>query len=443
MHGKAARDRCDVVVVGAGAAGIAAANHLTAAGLDVVIVEARDRIGGRIHTLRPSGWPLPLEAGAEFIHGPAAEIWSVVRAGQLSAYAISESHLARNGDTLEPLAFDRIWSRVLGRLTTTADDEVSFAQFLSAHCADLSPAERAHVTAYVEGFNGADSRLISTRWLLESDRAAGQGAEVGTFRIHSGYDRVVERLRAGAACDLTTLRLGVKVSAIRWKPGAVQIEARSSTGSQLAPFTASRAVITLPLGVLRAKTVEFVPDLVDKWSASESLKVGSVSKLILRFREPFWESIGLADLGFLHAPEEPFPTWWTTSPMRSTILTAWAGGPASEKLCELSSRDRVDRALHSLSHLLRFDRTRLSELLEASHFFDWQQDPLTRGAYAYVGTGTSDAVARLAEPVDQTLFFAGEATDFNLCGTVAGAIASGYRVADEVLRSPSQGSASR
>jgi monoamine oxidase len=181
--------------------------------------------------------------------------------------------------------------------------------------------------------------------------------------------------------------------------------------------------------------VQFVPDFPQKWKSSEPLKVGSVVKLVLRFREAFWEAAGFEDLGFLHAPGELFQTWWTNSPMRSTILTGWVGGPAVSRLSGLTATEIVNRALDSLARILSVDRRRLASLLEATHLADWQDDPFARGAYSYVGVGGSRAATALAEPVADTLFFAGEATHDRLSGTVAGAIASGYRAADEVLQS--------
>jgi monoamine oxidase len=429
---------CDTVVIGAGAAGIAAGRRLAGAGLRVIIVEARDRIGGRVHTLRPPGWPVPVEAGAEFVHGQPAETWNLIHASHLAAYTVVGEHWHCRGDKPQWLDFGQVWRQVVRRLEKAADDELSFADFLARHCSDLSPEEISQAKAYVEGFNAANSRLISSRWVLDSDGTTGQAS--GASRIHRGYDGIIERLYAGIDPDRSVLRLATIVSAIKWCPGRVEVEIRSAAGTPLEPIHAAYAVITLPLGVLRAgsKTtgaVQFVPDLPQKWKNSEPLKVGSVVKLVLRFREAFWEAAGFEDLGFLHAPDELFQTWWTSSPMRGTILTGWVGGPAVSRLSGMTATETVSRALDSLARIFSVDRTRLASLLEATHLADWQDDPFARGAYSYVGVGGSRAAPALAEPVAGTLFFAGEATHDRLSGTVAGAIASGYRAADEVLQS--------
>src|SRR5262245_5231211 len=153
---------CDIAVIGAGAAGLAAARRLAGAGMRVTIVEARGRVGGRIHTLRPHGWPVPVEEGAEFIHGGPQETWSIVRDANLATCEVAESEWTTINGHPRLLEFDRSWSRIFERLETFASDELSFAEFLRSYCSDLPPAEADMATAYVEGFNAADSRLISS-----------------------------------------------------------------------------------------------------------------------------------------------------------------------------------------------------------------------------------------------------------------------------------------
>jgi monoamine oxidase len=160
--------------------------------------------------------------------------------------------------------------------------------------------------------------------------------------------------------------------------------------------------------------------------------VGAVVKLVMRFREPFWPAY-MPGLGFLHTPAGPFQAWWPAGPEGSAMLTGWAGGPAAAALSDAEPRAVLGRALDQLAASFPFTRDRLAELLADWRLFEWQHDPLARGAYSYVPAGGLGAVRRLAEPVAGTLFFAGEATSERLAGTVAGAIASGERAADEVL----------
>jgi monoamine oxidase len=184
--------------------------------------------------------------------------------------------------------------------------------------------------------------------------------------------------------------------------------------------------------------------LKEKQEAVNKLAMGAVTKIVLRFRERFWEQSvfltqpsgrRLPPLGFLHARDEYFPTWWTSLPLRAPILTGWAGGPAAERLAMRGEEFVVGRALDSLCRLLRLGRERLADLLIAWYTRDWQADPYTRGAYSYIPVGGLDAPRLLAEPIEDTLFFAGEATDFEgQNGTVHGAMASGRRAAGEIIQ---------
>jgi monoamine oxidase len=161
--------------------------------------------------------------------------------------------------------------------------------------------------------------------------------------------------------------------------------------------------------------------------------MGPVVKAVFRFRERFWESEQFRDLAFVHSfdADGPFPTWWTHLPFRVPVLTGWAGGPAAAKLAGRSRSEIVDAALDQLSVLLHLDRAQVAEEVEAAYVTDWHADPFARGAYSYAAAGHPAAPSDLAKPLDDTLFFAGEATHPTQSGTVAGAIATGRRAARE------------
>jgi monoamine oxidase len=436
----------DAIIIGAGAAGLTAARRLRDAGMSVAVVEARNQIGGRIRTLRLAGWPIVIEAGAEFIHGQPEEIWARIRQTNLPVREVSGEEWKWNADRLQPFEFEKLWAVVFRRLEKAASDEQSFADFLDRHCADLTAAERAQAIAYIEGFNAADSRIISSRWIVEADRASGQASAAEFYRMPEGYDQLLRGLLDAPGAAPLVVQTGCVVSEIHWRPGQVRVELESSGGLPLAPLSASRAVITVPLGVLVASpgspgAVRFVPDLPEKWRGASPLQMGSVVKLLVRFRTAFWEEAGLTDLGFLHAPDEPFPTWWTTHPARFPILIGWAGGPAATRLAGLDPKAIVEQATASLARIFSLATPRLVNLIEDWHVADWSAEPFARGAYSYVGVGGLSAPRRLAEPVASTLFFAGEATHEHLNGTVGGALASGRRAANEMLASAGHRSA--
>ncbi len=198
-------------------------------------------------------------------------------------------------------------------------------------------------------------------------------------------------------------------------------------------------IITVPIGVLQLGPREeghiaFDPELpAAKRDAIHFMKMGAVVKAVLRFRDAFWEK-SIPDLDFFHAPEEPFPTWWTTLPARTSVLTAWAGGPHAAALSGKTSDSILTVAIRSLSKMLHVSRRKIAEQLLASHSCNWQTEPLSRGAYSYAGVNGAHAPKALAAPVGGTLFFAGEATHKGMSGTVAAAIASGHRAARQIRR---------
>jgi monoamine oxidase len=207
--------------------------------------------------------------------------------------------------------------------------------------------------------------------------------------------------------------------------------------------------VTLPLGVLTAPEgsegkVTFDPPLPAIDTAARKLQMGGVVRVALRFDEPFWKSARFSkrhggaqfnESTFFQAEEKmPFPVWWTPYPMEAPMLVGWTGGPLSWELSGTPD-EIVDVALRSLAKVFGTTRSTVSRHMLASFAHDWINDPFTRGAYSYVGVGGSGAGAVLARPIERTLYFAGEHASSGRNGTVDGAIASGFRAADQVLRS--------
>jgi monoamine oxidase len=207
-------------------------------------------------------------------------------------------------------------------------------------------------------------------------------------------------------------------------------------------------IITVPLGVLQATDVEsaiaFTPEVDDTRRAAGLLAMGTVVRVVLLVREPFWEARSvrrksggrsLAELSFLHSTDEDVPVWWTAAPVRAPLLVGWVGGPKATRLLETAGGDIEGRAVGAIARQFGMRRATVSSLVEQCWHHDWEHDPFTRGAYSYALVGGSRAARRLARPVADTLFFAGEAADTEgRTGTVHGAIGTGYRAAGEVLR---------
>lgn len=446
--GREGEDATQVVVVGAGAAGLAAARELCAAGVGTLVLEARGRVGGRIHTLHDAASPVPVELGAEFIHGKARELWEVVERARLAACDVSERHwhLERGGSLAESGEF---WRRIEKVFRAMKEDgrDLPFSEFVAGRCDDETAREAA--TLYVEGFHAAHAERAGTRGLVLAEQASESVEGDSSFRVLAGYSRVAEWLNREVGALGGRVLLETAVREIRWGRGRVEVFARR--GGEEVVYAATRAVVTLPLGVLQASpgeegAVRFSPELREKLDAARRLEMGQAVRVALRFRTRFWESLrrpargaddeSFAGLGFLHASGAAVPTWWTQLPVRAPLLVGWAGGPRAESFAGRGSELLTTRAVESLSGALGVARADVERELEAAYTHDWRADPFSRGAYAYLPVGGLEAQARLARPVEATLFFAGEATNSDgHIGTVHGAIATGQRAAAQVIES--------
>jgi monoamine oxidase len=412
-------DRFDIIIIGAGAAGLAAARDLSGAGRSVAILEARQRIGGRIWTIHTSDLPLPIELGAEFIHGEPHETFAIVEAAALVAYELPDDHLWSAGKRWHRVRnFWETLERVRARIPAHRRD-VSFAEFLRRQ-KNLSPRVRRLALNFVEGYHASHADRISAASLRP---LPGEEKQPKQFRIANGYDALLEWLRAGLDPSRTLLRLDTEATEIEWNRGHVEVRTRRGDSVR-----ARAAVITIPLGVWKSPAaIRFNPPLHDKQRAITKLEAGHVVKVVFRFRERFWDDSFL----FVHSADRFMPTWWTTAPVRSTLLTGWTGGQTADAL--LATGNVAESALDSLASTFGRKRREIDSLLDSIHTHNWQADPFSRGAYSYAGVGGAGAHEALAKPVAGTLFFAGEATSSDETGTVAGAIMTGRRAAKEIL----------
>jgi monoamine oxidase len=424
----------DVLVLGAGAAGLMAARRLKDAGLEVRVVEARSRVGGRIWTHHVPDLEAPIELGAEFIHGRPPEILELAKEGKLPVYEADGDFWCAFDSSLSLCEdFEDRLEDVLERMKP-GDPDKSFLEFLNEQ--QFDQAKREAVLAYIEGFEAANPNRISVHALIREHRASHRVQGDHTLRPTNGYDGLLDLL----ARDLNPMvELNSPVRTVRWNQGTVQFECETKV------LKAARAVITLPLSLLQTRSVRFDPPIESKARALSLLTMGSVIRITLRFRECFWENLhlgvggkskSLKDLSFLFSDDEVFPTWWTRMPERSPVLVGWSAGPHAEALSFRDDQFVYEQATASLARKFRMDVSELRRLVVSYHFHDWQADPYSAGAYSYALVGGADAFRELGMPIGDTLFFAGEATHADgHNGTVHGALATGERVAREVLAS--------
>jgi monoamine oxidase len=437
----------DILVLGAGVAGLVAARELAQRGARVAVVEARDRIGGRIWTRyvpAPDGaGSIAVELGAEFVHGLPAESWALLRAARLDTHELDGTSLQFIDGRLatfaeQPRSFDVIHNMQRWMECQPPDVDLSFSEYLER--AQVPRELRAAALSYVEGFNAADGRLISVRSLTRQQQAEDQMHGDRIFHVRPGYDALPAFLAQQIEQTGGTILLRRIVREIAWAPGTVTLSGVTDSGQ---PFglCATRTVITLPLGVLQAGSVKFVPQPSDRLTVARALAMGSAIRISLVFRSAFWRSSGigsvspavaaaLENLSFLFAYGESPRTWWTSMPDPTPMITGWAGGPRAR----VRPDAWLNQALATLAKVMQRRVSEIQQLLVSWHCHDWQADECSLGAYSYAPAGAISASQQMTEPVERTLFFAGEHTDVSYnWGTVHGAVRSGLRAARQIL----------
>lgn len=407
-----------VLILGAGVAGLSAARILSQSGIPVVILEARHRVGGRVHTLIEQGSSVPVELGAEFVHGRPPEIPQLP-----SAETGGEDWCFRNGRLERPGAIFQGTESLMAGLPGAP--EQSFAEFVNGRGAGDEALRWA--TSYIEGFHAARPEQIGVHGLALANRAEDAIEGGRSFRLAGGYAALLDWLRQGMTAEI---RCGAAVQSIAWRRGDVEVH----VASRARAIQAECLICTLPLGVLASGDVRFDPEPANLRAGLSAMAMGHAAHIRLRFRRRVWEDRPeLRGLRFLFSHESWMPTWWTAAPSAEPVLTGWTGGPRAEA-APSDPAAWVEPALATLGKLLARDPSQLRRELVSWHAHNWTADPFSRGAYSYVRVGGLDALRRFGRPVEDTLYFGGEAVNAEgYWSTVNGAMASGERAARLVL----------
>jgi len=421
----------DVVIIGAGVAGLAAAGVLARAGKSVLCLEARNRLGGRILTLHDPLSPTAIELGAEFIHGRPPVLWNLIRDHHLLAYEHgAEAWHLHNGHAEKEKQVGQVADRVLSKMAKShRKKDETFRDYLR-HSRQPSRAA-AWTRLQIEGFNAAPPDRVGAAALTRDADAAEKIEADRMYRLAEGYDAVPAALLCAIPDHSSVLRLNTVVHSVQWRRGHAVVHYRSMLDHRESSTDCKSVIVTVPLGVLKSSEgIAFHPEPRAILRAAAALEMGHVDRLTFRFREPFWEeNETFRKAAFLISNDSPFMTWWTSYPVIAPILTAWSAGSRAEALGDRGTQALADQALASLARMLR----RRIPTPEALYFHDWQADSFARGAYSYVPAGATRTA--LSRPVEGTLFFAGEAASrTGRGGTVDGAIESGTRAAETILR---------
>lgn len=428
-------DRFDTIVVGAGVAGLTAAKLLVNAGQRVVVLEARDRVGGRVWTDRQNGRITDL--GASWIHGVDGS--PVAAAADAFGMATVEFTVGGYQPDSRPIAhFDPSGIRL--------SDEEAARYVADIHAADAalldviagSPANASYrdvTDAALAAQGWTPERTQRVREYFEHRSEEQYGAWIDDLAAHGldddsidgdevvfpdGYDRLPEHLAHGL-----DVRLGQVVSRVEWSTEGVTVV----TGTGV--FSADRAIVTVPVGVLQSADFTITPALPAPIAdALSRLRMNAFEKIFLRFAEKFWD-----DSVYAIRQQGPEGSWWhswydlTALHGEPTLLT-FAAGPAAREIRDWSDEAVIDSVLTQLRRLYGDSVS----MPTGAHITDWQSDPFAHGSYAYMTVGATTADHDdLATPIGGVLHLAGEATWTDDPATVPAAMFSGHRAAERVL----------
>jgi monoamine oxidase len=487
-----------IIIIGAGAAGLMAAHELSAAGIATVVLEAADAAGGRIRTIQPRAsdnkpvsspgggigmlhensrggrqnlFSRPVEAGAEFVHGDLPLTLHLLKEAGIPFQRVAGEMISvKNGKWDGQGFMNEEWGQLIQRMKELKKD-LPLAEFLSAWFGEEKYAAlRNSAERYAGGFDLADPRTASTLALYkEWDAEDGH-----QYRIEGGYDRLIAYLAAQCCEKGCALHLSSPVKEIEWERGRVKV---STAGGNV--FTGDKVIITVSAGVLQlsagapgasspgpgmasagssaaatrspsagasAAAIRFSPAIPDYLRAAGKLGYGTVTKILMEFREPFWEKWnqrggrseqnerggGNKKIGFIIS-DEVIPTWWTQLPDEYPMLTGWVPGAVSKEFGGIGPEELTDRSLSSLARIFSIGRAELEEQLVAVQITDWSAEPFVLGGYSFDTMESAGARQLLREPVQDTLYFTGEALHEGIApATVEAALASGQETAKKI-----------
>lgn len=419
-----------IIVIGAGAAGLTAAYELSKNNKRVIVAEAADRLGGRIHTLSRGAFSVPVELGAEFVHGKLKHTLNLLKQAGIKYHAVKGNmYQLQHGEISKQNHFSEHWNQLMREMKKVKTDK-PFSDFLHEHFHDDKYIElRESVKRYAEGFDLADVSRASTmslynEWSNEDDIQ---------YRIEGGYQKMIDYLESECRKYGCIIYKDCCVKKVNWQKNEVSIITMCSQY-----FTANKIVITVPPGILQANKndleyIQFTPGIDTYLDAAKNIGFGSVIKIILEFDEAFWKKEH-KNIGFVFT-EGSVPTWWTQLPEDNNILTGWIGGTRTLSFNDKSEEQILEESLQSLSSAFAIELNLLRNKIRTFKIINWKKVPNISGGYSYNTTESIIAKNILNKPVEETIYFAGEGLHEGTSpGTVEAAIISGKEAALKILQ---------
>lgn len=425
--GAAGGRKTEVLVIGAGMSGLAAASELKKRNYDVIVLEARDRIGGRVWTSNALGTPLDL--GGSWIHGingnPLSALADKVGAKRVRTDYESMTLYDTDGSELSDKVADEIdeafeeLEEQITRWQDELDNDISLQAAVDKYLSNKRLSKDAmrrltySINTTIEHEYAADVKNLSTYWY--DDAGAYPGDDV---IFPNGYGQLTEYLARGL-----DIRLKEKVRKITYSDSGVRVVTQSGE------YQAQKAIVTLPLGVLKGKDITFDPPLAEKKrKVIQKMGMGVLNKLYLRFSKVFWEK-STHMLGYISENKGEWCEWINLAALlNQPILLGFNAGAYGREIEDLTDEQIVASAMKTLRRIYDNVPEPTGWLITR-----WGSDPLAGGSYSSMAPGCDPKdYDTLAAPAGKTLFFAGEHTHDEHPATVHGAYLSGMRAAKEV-----------
>ena len=425
-------EKFDVIIIGAGAAGLMAAKILCNAKKKVCILEARDRIGGRVQTITKEGFSKPVEAGAEFIHGKLSLTLNLLKEAGIKYYKTDgQLWQLKNNKLIKREDFIEHADKLMEKLKKL-DNDMSIAEFLKKYFNDDKYTNmKLSLQQYIEGYEAADIHYFSALALKKE----WENEDEEQYMIKEGYQPLIDHLKNNCLQNGCKMDLNTIVKKIKWEDDEAEVITKERKH-----FLSKKIIITVPPVFLSGDeldaAISFHPDLPAITEAAKQIGYGGVIKIILEFTHAFWETgecRKAKNLFFLFS-EEKIPTWWSQLPDKIPMLTGWLAGPNSYALSKANDDFILQVALKSLSSIFDINIVILQQYIKSSYIKNWNVDAFSKGAYSYSSITSAAAKKIFATPVANTLFFAGEAFNINSNATVDAALTSGKNIAQKILQ---------
>lgn len=405
-----------VIIIGTGAAGLMAAKTLKDRGVEFAMLEANDYIGGRAqtHTGNPH-----IEFGPEFLHGETPLTDKLMEEYKIPYYdLVFDYHVFQDGK-LNPMP--DFWDRLCSVLDSieAPERDLPFIEYLEKF--DKHSAEDKRISSvFVEGFDAADLDQVSTRALSEMKSQACHPSLRKMRRPLHGYGELMKKM---ADEVFSHIFFNYTVQELEWKKNKVKIRGLRGRNQGEFELEATRVIDTVSVGVLKKMTINPTPQALQNWLSQKEM--GHVVKLIAELDPEFFYQFENHSFPFVSAPDLHFSAWWTTTPIHSHTITAWAGGERARTLKDKSDDELRECFTKELSEITR---SPVKKWLRNIYHHNWSDDPAFLGAYSFPKVIQGEKAAVQTE-YDHTLYFAGEAFHDEYSGTIEGALLTGKEAA--------------